>query len=87
LKPILQKYIVDKETKEGNVITPTTIISFDSTKMSSLLYDKNYMNQMLHTMLAKAPTGYDVYGYDVFAVASKSDYSNECKAKFFVLYE
>ena len=87
LKPTLQRHIIDMETRDGSNITPQTIIAFDSTRMGSLLFDKNYMNQMLRNMLSKAPAGYNIYGYDIYDAANKLDYDKECKAKFFVLYE
>ena len=86
LKPILQKYIVDKELSEGNIITQHSIISFDSTTMSSLLNDRSYMNQMLSKMLSKAYSSENIYDL-LEKVINKGDYNAECKAKFFILYE
>ena len=86
LKAKLQKHIVDKEAKEGNIITPQTIIAFDSTRMASLLYDQSYLRQMFGKMLSRAYPSENIY---VLAdrLVYKSDYSNGCKARFFVLYE
>ena len=86
LKAKLQKHIVDKEAKEGNIITPQTIIAFDSTRMASLLNDKSYQRQMLGKMLSSTYPAENTQGL-IERLAHKGDFNDGCNVKFFVLYE
>jgi hypothetical protein len=86
LKAKLQKHIVKNEKKEGNIITPQTIIAFDSTRMASLLNDRSYLNQMLSKMLSAAYPSENIYAL-IERMAHKGDFNKGCNVKFFILYE